>query len=144
MPTQDLDEESRDLSDESARWVGAGMAVAGLIALASVGLGVVLWLGLSSSEAGIRGDLLAGTVGVGGGLASAVLFFSALMVQREDLKIARSELRLQRKELEAARKAQQGQQKALEAQRELLELELRESTARGGVPIVVEIRRSAS
>lgn len=66
------------------------------------------------ANAGARGDFWGGHIGAGASLAGTFFFFSALMLQQE-------ELRAQRQELKAAREIASRQEKTLRRQNEIAE-----------------------
>jgi len=118
--------------------IAASAAAIGLLVLGFC-FDARIWDRFHPEMSAARGSVLAGTLGVASTLASAALFFGALLMQRKQLLLAREDLRLQRQELADTRGELAGQRKAMEAQRDLLQAEVRASAARSERELVTNL-----
>jgi hypothetical protein len=121
------------ISPKSYRgWTVAAFVVLGL---ALVALVVNYCYSCSWSERGQRGDFVGGHLAAAGSIASAFLFFCALLMQRdamrlqihalgvqqEELRLQREDLKLTRQEMEQARKVYEAQEQQLAKQAKIAE-----------------------
>ena len=82
-------------------WLLIGFAF--VVILVGIGLLIYNWPGESVEQAGQRGDFFGGHLAAAGSLAGALLFFVAILLQRDELAAQRAELKLTREEMERAR-----------------------------------------
>jgi hypothetical protein len=88
------------------------------------------------------GTVVGGIVGPGIALASTLLFFRALQMQRTELALQREELRNQRREMQAQRAEMEQTRAVHEGHKRLFEAQLREAARSERFNRVLDLRRS--